>query len=107
MSEETSGDALCPKCGPRRKERGEEEKKELLRRLRLAEGQIRGIQKMVEQNAYCPDILIQVSAVNSALASFNKELLACHIRSCVTEDIKAGREESVDELVKMLQKLMK
>ena len=107
MEEKTIGTEECPHCSGRHKERGEAEKKELLRRLKLAEGQIRGIQKMVEQNAYCPDILIQVSAVNSALASFNKELLACHIRSCVTEDIKAGREETVDELVKMLQKLMK
>ena len=62
---------------------------------------------MVEENAYCPDILIQVSAVTSALNSFNKELLACHIRSCVAEDIQAGKEETIDELVHVLQKLMK
>ena len=67
----------------------------------------RGIQKMVENDAYCPDILIQVSAVTSALNSFNKELLACHIHSCVSEDIRAGRDEAVDELVRVLQKLMK
>ena len=94
-------------CDVRHKERTEEEKKTLLLRLKLAEGQIRGIEKMIEENAYCPDILIQVSAVTSALNSFNKELLACHIRSCVAEDIKAGKEESVDELVHVLQKLMK
>lgn len=94
-------------CHVRHKERTEEEKKTLLLRLKRAEGQIRGIEKMIEENAYCPDILIQVSAVTSALNSFNKELLACHIRSCVAEDIKAGKEESVDELVHVLQKLMK
>ena len=73
----------------------------------MAEGQIRGIQRMVEEDAYCPEILIQVSAVTSALNSFNKELLACHIHSCVSEDIRAGRDEAVDELVRVLQKLMK
>ncbi len=97
----------CPACGTRKKKRSPEEQKELLKRLRMAEGQIRGIQAMVENDAYCPDILIQVSAVTSALNSFNRELLACHIRGCVSEDIRAGREDAVDELVRMLQKLMK
>ena len=73
----------------------------------MAEGQIRGIQNMVENDAYCPDILIQVSAVTSALNSFNKRLLACHIRSCVAEDIKAGYDGAIDEFVSMLQYLMK
>ena len=98
---------LCPHCGERKKKRSPEEQKQLLVRLRRAEGQIRGIQKMVENDAYCPDILIQVSAVTSALNSFNKELLACHIRSCVSEDIRAGDEAAIDEFVKVLQKLMK
>lgn len=84
-----------------------EEQKKLLTRLKKAEGQIRGIEKMVENNMYCPDILIQVSAVQSALNSFNKELLACHIKGCVANDIRAGKDESIDELVKVLQKLMK
>lgn len=84
-----------------------EEQKNLLTRLKKAEGQIRGIEKMVENDMYCPDILIQVSAVQSALNSFNKELLACHIKGCVANDIRAGKDESIDELVKVLQKLMK
>ena len=71
------------------------------------EGQIRGIKGMVENNAYCPDILIQVSAVNAALNAFNKELLSNHIRTCVASDIKNGKEETIDELVCTLQKLMK
>ena len=79
----------------------------MLRRLKLAEGQIRGIEKMVEEDAYCPDILIQVSAVTAALNSFNRQLLACHIRSCVSEDIRSGDEEAIDEFVGVLQKLMK
>ena len=94
-------------CEARHKKRTEEEKKKLLTRLKKAEGQIRGIEKMVEDDLYCPDILIQVSAVTSALNSFNKELLACHIRSCVTEDIREGKDEAIDELVNVLQKLMK
>ena len=103
MKEEKS----CPHCGERKKKRTAEEQGALLRRLKLAEGQIRGIQKMVEEDAYCPDILIQVSAVTAALNSFNRELLACHIRSCVAEDIRSGNEAAMDEFVKVLQKLMK
>ena len=71
------------------------------------EGQVRGIKGMVEKDAYCTDILVQVAAVNAALNSFNKVLLANHIKTCVTKDIKEGREETVDELVTVLQKLMK
>ena len=71
------------------------------------EGQVRGIRKMVENDAYCTDILIQVSAVNAALNSFNKVLLANHIRTCVADDIRSGKEETIDELVATLQKLMK
>ena len=97
----------CPHCSDRKKKRTPEEQKDLLKRLRKAEGQIRGIENMVENDAYCPDILIQVSAVTAALKSFNKELLACHIKSCVSEDIRSGDEEAIDEFVKMLQKLMK
>ena len=104
MMEETK---TCVHCSTKHKKRSEEEKKKLLTRLKKAEGQIRGIEKMVENDAYCPDILIQVSAVTSALNSFNRELLACHIRSCVREDILAGRDESIDELLQVLQKMMK
>ena len=97
----------CPHCGERKKKRTQEEKDALVRRLKLAEGQIRGIQKMLAEDAYCPDILVQVSAVSAALNSFNRELLACHIRSCVSEDIRNGKDEAIDEFVKVLQKLMK
>ena len=76
-------------------------------RLKTVEGQIRGIEKMVESDAYCPDIVMQVSAVTNALNSFNKLLLAAHIRGCVTEDIREGKEDKVDELCSMLQKVMK
>ena len=80
----------------------------MLNRLSRIEGQVKEIKKMVENDVYCPDILIQVSAVNAALNSFNKVLLAEHLRSCVVDDIKAGKEEdAIDELVLVLQKLMK
>ena len=91
----------------RKKERSEEEHKTLLNRLSRIEGQIRGIHKMVENDAYCTDILIQVSAVTSALNSFSKVLLSNHIKTCVTNDIKEGKEETVDELVNVLARLMK
>ncbi len=96
----------CP-CSGRTKHRSEKEYKDLMNRLKRIEGQIRGLQRMLENDAYCPDILVQVSAVNCALNSFNKTLLASHIRTCVLGDIKAGREEAVDELVETLQKVMK
>lgn len=94
-------------CTHKTKERSEEEYKRLINRLSRIEGQIRGIRGMVENNAYCPDILIQVSAVNAALNAFNKELLSNHIRTCVAKDIKDGNDETIDELVCTLQKLMK
>lgn len=94
-------------CSERHKDRSEEEKKKLMNRLKRIEGQIRGIEGMVEKDAYCPDILVQVSAVNAALNSFNKELLAKHIKTCVVDDIKEGHDETIDELVKVLQKVMK
>lgn len=94
-------------CCMKTKERTDKEYKDLINRLSRIEGQIRGVKGMVEKNAYCTDILMQVAAVNAALNSFNKVLLANHIKSCVTQDIKDGKEETVDELVTVLQKLMK
>ncbi len=95
-------------CNTKRyKKRDSAEQKALLVRLKKIEGQVRGIQKMVENDAYCPDILIQVSAITSALNSFNKSLLSCHLHSCVVEDIKSGKDEAIDELCSVLQKLMK
>ncbi len=89
------------------KARDEVETKNLINRLNRVEGQIRGIRKMVESDAYCTDIMIQVSAANAALNSFNKVLMSEHIRTCVADDIKADKFDTVDELVAVLQKLMK
>ena len=87
--------------------RSDKEHKDLMNRLSRIEGQVRGIKGMLEKDAYCPEILVQVSAVNAALNSFNKVLLANHIRTCVADDIRDGKDETVDELVKVLQKLMR
>ena len=89
------------------KKRNEEEKKALMVRLRRIEGQVRGIEKMVEEDQYCPNIVVQISAVSSALNSFAKELMTTHIQTCVVEDLRKGNEESIQELVKMVQRLMK
>ena len=93
-------------CSHKTQERSEKEYKDMIHRLNRIEGQIRGIKGMVERDAYCTDILVQVAAVNAALNSFNKVLLANHIKTCVTNDIREGREETVDELVTVLPKLM-
>lgn len=94
-------------CCHKTKERSDKEFKDLIHRLNRIEGQIRGIRRMVEEDAYCPNILVQVAAANAALNSFNKVLLANHIRTCVADDIREGKDETVDELVATLQKLMK
>ena len=97
------------KCGCCEKttERSDEERKKLTHRLNRIEGQIRGIKNMVENDAYCTDIITQVAAANAALNAFNKELLSTHIKTCVADDIKAGKTETVDDLLATLQKLMK
>ncbi len=94
-------------CNGKTKIRDEKEYKDLLNRLSRIEGQVRGIRGMVENNAYCTDILIQVSAVNAALNSFNKVLLGSHIRTCVADDIRNGKDDTIEELVHVLQKMMK
>lgn len=95
----------CPHC--RTKERSEQERRRLLNRLSRVEGQIRGIRGMVEKGAYCPDILIQAAAATAALNAFSRELLAEHIRTCVRDDIISGKDETLDELLATLQKMMK
>ncbi len=94
-------------CCRKHKERSPEELKRLTNRLNRIEGQVRGIRKMLENSAYCPDILTQVAATSAALNAFTKELLASHIRTCVAEDIRKGNDEVIDELVATLQKLMR
>ena len=94
-------------CCMRTKERSEKELRDRVNRLNRVEGQIRGIRGMLERNAYCVDILNQVAAAGSALDSFTRVLLENHMRTCVAEDIREGKEDKLEELLKTLQKLMK
>ena len=96
----------CCHCDKKRP-RSEAELKKLCNRLSRIEGQVRGLREMLEKDVYCTDILVQVAAVNAALNSFNRVLLANHIKTCVTQDIRDGKEETVDELIQTLKKLMK
>lgn len=111
---EAAAESCCPAAADtegavycRHKDRSPEEYKALLNRLSRIEGQVRGIRGMLEKDAYCVDILVQVAAANSALNSFSKELLAQHISTCVADDLRAGSEAKLDELVNLLPKLMK
>ncbi len=106
MSENNKETKSCC-CSHKKKERSAQEQKALLNRLSRIEGQIRGIRRMVEEDSYCTDILTQSAAITAAMNAFNKELLANHIRTCVMDDIKAGKDEMVDDLVATIQKLMK
>lgn len=94
-------------CCHKTKQRSEDEYKALIHRLNRIEGQIRGIRGMVENSAYCTDILNQVAAVNAALNAFSRELLSNHIHTCVAEDIRQGKDETIDELVQTIQRMMK
>lgn len=96
----------CCHCDKKRV-RTDEELKRLSNRLCRIEGQVRGLREMLEKDVYCPDILVQVSAVNAALNSFSRELLGEHLRTCVADGIRQGDDEVVDELVAVLQRLMK
>lgn len=98
---------FCEGCSHKKKERSPKELRDLVNRLSRIEGQVRGIKGMVEREAYCTDILVQVAAVSAALNSFNRVLLADHIKTCVTQDIRDGKMETVDELVETMKKLMK
>lgn len=92
-------------CCHKTKKRSDKEQKALINRLSRIEGQVRGVKNMVENDAYCTDVLLQVSAIRSALASFQSELLSEHIKTCVSDDIKAGKTETVNELVETLRKM--
>ena len=106
--ENIEAEGTCPHChSGKHKKRDDKEYKDLMNRLKRIEGQVRGVEGMLENDAYCTDVLIQVSAITSALNSFNKVLLANHMRTCVADNIREGNDEVIDELVTTLQKLMK
>ena len=105
MESNFTEDSCC--CTGKTKQRDEKEYKDLITRLSRIEGQVRGVKGMLEKDSYCVDILTQVSAIQAALNSFNKVLLANHIKTCVANDIRDGKDEVIDELVATLQKLMR
>ena len=93
--------------GHRTVQREPEKIHDLTVRLNREEGQVKGIRNMVEKGAYCTDILMQVSAATAALQAFNRELLYDHLRTCVTQKIKKGDNEIIEELIWTLQKMMR
>lgn len=97
----------CNCCAHKQTHRSNEQKKALLNRLNRIEGQVRGIKKMIEQDAYCNDILIQSAAAGAALNAFSKTLLSAHIHTCVADDIRAGNDAVIDELTDTIERLMK
>jgi len=97
----------CEHCSGKHKSRDEKEYKDLMNRLKRIEGQVRGVEGMLENDAYCTDILIQVTAITSALNSFNKALLSNHMKTCLADSIRQGNDDVIDELLVTLQKLMK
>lgn len=96
----------CPHCA-KKTARNDSDKKRLLNRLKRIEGQVRGLQKMLEQDAYCADILTQSAAVKAAVNAFNRDLLALHIHGCVANNIRNGDDSVIDELTGIVEKLMK
>lgn len=106
-NEKPGNDIIDPCHCEKHKERSDDEKRSLINRLSRIEGQIRGLKGMVENDAYCPDILTQAAAVNSAINAFNRALLCEHIRTCVTEDIREGRDETVEELMALVKRLVR
>ncbi|MBQ9412833.1 MAG: metal-sensing transcriptional repressor [Oscillospiraceae bacterium] len=97
----------CCAAGEKKTARSEEQKKKLLNRLSRIEGQVRGIKRMIEADAYCNDVLIQSAAVAAAVDAFNREVLRAHIHSCVIRDIRAGDDQVADELIQTLERLMR
>ncbi|MBR6185609.1 MAG: metal-sensing transcriptional repressor [Clostridia bacterium] len=106
MENEGNEEGKCPAC-EKKTARTEEQKKKLLNRLNRIEGQVRGIKKMIENDAYCGDVLTQAAAVSAAMDAFNREVLRAHVRACVVRDIRAGRDDAPDELMDILEKLMR
>ena len=102
----SENETACPMCA-KKKERSEKELKDMMNRLKRIEGQVRGVQNMLENDAYCLDIINQVSAINSALNSFNRLLLNKHLHSCVADGVRAGDDNVIDELDTLLQKMLK
>lgn len=105
MSEKNEKCCHCSESG-KVKERSPEEYKKLMNRLNRIEGQVKGIKKMLSENAYCTDILTQSAAVGAAVDAFNRELLESHISSCFVDGIREGNDEVVGELITIIKRFM-
>ncbi|MBQ0011032.1 MAG: metal-sensing transcriptional repressor [Ruminococcus sp.] len=92
-------------CCEKKKIRTEAEKKALLNRLSRIEGQVRGLKNMVENDAYCVDVMTQTTAVRAALQAFLGEMLSTHLETCVADELRAGHDDVIDELVSLLKKI--
>lgn len=103
---EKGGDRMH-ECCQKKKLRTPEERQALINRLNRIEGQIRGLRRMLEEDAYCPDVLVQASAASAAIGAFSRELLEAHIRTCVVEGVRSGDEAVIDELMQTLHRMMK
>lgn len=101
------GDTLNKECECRKKQRADAEKKKLQNRIKRIEGQIKAISRMIEEDVYCPDVIVQISAAEAALASLSREMLTDHIGTCVLSDIKEGRDGACEELAELVVRLIK
>ena len=98
--------AVCPCCEKKRRNpRSNEEKKKLINRVSRIEGQLKGISKMIEDDRYCGDVLIQISAVENAIQSFGYTLLQSHMKSCVKADIMEGNDGVIEETMELIKRL--
>ena len=95
----------CPACHHRRTPRSDAELKQLKNRLNRMTGQLAGIGRMLDENRYCGDILIQISAVEKALQNFGYVVLKSHMESCVAEELREGNDGILDETVELMKKL--
>jgi len=96
----------CKEC-TKVKHRTLEEKKKLIKRLNIIEGQVNGIKKMLEEDRYCEDILIQVSAINKSLKSLGKEVLKGHLNTCIKKSLKEDDDTAIDNVIMLFERLSK
>lgn len=93
----------CDKCH-KLKHREEDVEVNYIKRLNRIEGQVRGISKMITDNRHCDDVLIQISAVKKSLESLGREILENHMKTCMVDDIKNNKFETIDEVIKLIRR---
>ena len=94
-------------CCNKKTKRGSDEKKLITNRLNRISGQIGGINKMVENDSYCNDILIQLKAVENSIKSLSNHILENHLYNCVTRDLENGKLDTIDELISLFKRFNK